>query len=49
MLRLCDVFDGLPEAERARMAKQLMAMIMYRDILYDRILNFKTDTAQSAE
>ena len=37
---LSDRFDSLPDEEQNRMDKQLKAMIMYRDVLYDRITNF---------
>jgi len=37
---LSDKFESLDYDERLRMTKQLRCMIMYRDVLYDRILAF---------
>ncbi len=37
---LGNIFDTLPSEEQLRMGKQLKAMVMYRDVLYDRITSF---------
>ncbi len=37
---LTDKFFNLSHDEQNRMEKQLKAMIMYRDVLYDRLINF---------
>jgi hypothetical protein len=35
-----ELFDGIDDAEKLRLGKQLRCMVMYRDILHDRIKNF---------
>ncbi len=35
-----EFFDSLDEAEKLRLGKQLRCMVMYRDVLHDRIKNF---------
>ncbi len=34
------IFDSLPDDEQLRLGKQLRCMVMYRDVLYERIQNF---------